>query len=157
LVFVYLFGFWHAVMATLASTDQEAPLRAKRASAPSKKLTDTSNTARPELSAHSEAIALKRAEDAKRLAAQALADSESDQQLEQEQNPTPSGTESLSVNVAKRSRNQSNPSSDAEDNSSNTESVPEKPKSQCYTLILYYTTEINFLLQKKSLAKNQKP
>jgi hypothetical protein len=117
----------------MATSTQEAPsLRAKRAPAPSKKLTDTSNTARPELSAHSAAIALKRAEDAQRLA---------DQQQLEEQNSTPSGPESeslsLSVNAetvrsvspAKRPRDESKAlSSDAEDNSS--ASVLEKPKSR---------------------------
>ena len=48
---------------------------------------DTSNTTRPELSAHSEAIALKWAEDAKRMA---------DQQQLEEQNSAPSGAQSLS-------------------------------------------------------------
>ena len=87
--------------------------------------------ARPELSAHSEAIALKRAEDAKRLA---------DQQQLEEQNSTPSGAQSLSfsqaVNVravtpAKRSRDEPKAlSSDAEDNSGSSISVLEKPKSR---------------------------
>ncbi|KAG1895148.1 uncharacterized protein F5891DRAFT_984471 [Suillus fuscotomentosus] len=51
-------------------TDQEPPLRSKHAPAPSKKLTGASNTATPEISAHSEAVALKRAEDAKRASEQ---------------------------------------------------------------------------------------
>ena len=118
-------------MATSTNTQEAPSLRAKRAPAPSKKLTDTSNTARPELSAHSEAIALKRAEDAKRLA---------DQQQLEEQNSTPSGAQSLSfsqaVNVravtpAKRSRDEPKAlSSDAEDNSGSSISVLEKPKSR---------------------------
>jgi len=48
--------------------DREAFVRPKRVPAPSKKLTDASNSATPELSAHLEAVAFKRAEDAKRLA-----------------------------------------------------------------------------------------
>ena len=124
-------------MATSTKSNQDVPpaVRAKRAPAPSKKLTDTLNTATPQLSAHSEAIALKRAEDAKRLA---------DQQLELdhhgEQDLTSSTGKSLSVTAeplrsvspAKRSRDESkdndNPPSDSENNSS-TSAAPEKPKS----------------------------
>jgi hypothetical protein len=117
-------------MATLSN--QEAPSRAKRAPAPSKKLTDTSNTATPELSAHSEAIALKRAEDAKRLA----------DQIFREQNSasstlsaiTQADSEALQiVSPAKRSRNkyndEFNPSLDVENDSTSSAS-PEKPKSK---------------------------
>ena len=123
-------------MATSTKFDQEAPLRTKRAPAPSKKLTDTSNTATPQLSAHSEAIALKRAEDAKRLADQQHA-----ALCASEQDPTPSKSLSVtgrltaenlrSISPAKRSRHESsnddNPS-DPENNSS-TLIAPEKPKS----------------------------
>ena len=117
-------------MATLSN--QEAPLRAKRAPAPSKKLTDTSNTATPELSAHSEAIALKRAEDAKHLANQNF----------HEQNSTSSTLSAITqadsealqiVSLAKRSRNnyneRFNPSLDVENDSTSSAS-PEKPKSK---------------------------
>jgi hypothetical protein len=52
-------------MATSGSKMQEG--RTKRALVPSHKLTDSSNSAIPELSTHATAIALKRAEEARRL------------------------------------------------------------------------------------------
>ena len=54
-------------MATSRSTDPEASTRSKRAPVPSHKLTDASNSATPELSAHATAVALKRAEEAQRV------------------------------------------------------------------------------------------
>lgn len=106
------------------SADQEAPLRAKRAPVPSKRLTDTSNTATPELSAHFEAIALKRAEDAKRLV---------EQQLEQDSLSVTAETP-CSVSPAKRARTESeaelsNQSSNA-GNDSDGSAAPKKPKSK---------------------------
>jgi hypothetical protein len=124
------------IMATSTKKFQEAPLRAKRAPAPSKKLTDTSNTATPQLSAHSEAIALKRAEDAKRLADQQRAALRAS-----EQDPTPSESLSVtggltaenlrSISPAKRSRDESNNDNNPSDseNKSSTSVGPEKPKS----------------------------
>ena len=137
-------------------SDQEAPLRAKHAPAPSKKLTDTFNTATPEISAHSEAIALKRAKDAnlKHLA---------DQQREQDSTPSESLTITpgtlCSVSPAKRSRDESkaddNPSSDPENNSS-TSAALEKPKSSTthylYTIILL--TRKLFPTEKRSHKKS---
>ena len=118
-------------MATLSN--QEAPPCAKHAPTPSKKLTDTSNTATPELSAHSEAIALKRAEDAKRLADQNFC----------EQNSTSStlsaitqaDSEALQIVSLKKKRSRNNyndrfnPSLDVENDATSSAS-PEKPKSK---------------------------
>lgn len=106
------------------SADQEASSRAKRAPVPSKKLTDTSNTATPELSAHSEAIALKRAEDAKRLA----------EKQRQQGSLSVTAETPHSVSPAKRARTESegelsNQSSNAGDDSDGS-AVPKKPKSK---------------------------
>ncbi|KAJ8596428.1 hypothetical protein M405DRAFT_856488 [Rhizopogon salebrosus TDB-379] len=90
----------------LNPVDQETSAWPKRVPAPSKRLTDTSNSATPELSAHLEAIALKRAEDAKRLAKDAR--------------PVPQGD--------KRSRNADSSGTSEDDTDHST--VPKPPKKK---------------------------
>ena len=51
----------------MATSRSEASTRSKRAPVPSHKLTDASNSATPELTAHAAAIALKRAVEAQHL------------------------------------------------------------------------------------------
>jgi len=95
---------------SLNPVDQEALVWPKRVPAPSKRLTDASNSATPELSAHLEAIALKRAEDAKCFTA-------------------PVTSSSHSVTPAKRSQNtDSSGSGDDTDHSA----APKPPKSKYY-------------------------
>ena len=102
------------------------------APAPSKKLTDTSNTATPELSAHSEAIALKRAEDAKRIADQIFREQNSSSALSA---ITQADSETVQIVLpAKQSRDESNPSLDVENDSTSSAS-PEKPKSELRVLL----------------------
>src|ERR1700709_933596 len=107
----------------LNPVDQETSVRPKRVPAPSKRLTDTSNSTTPELSAHLEAIALKRAEDAKCLVKDAR--------------PAPTAptitsatSSSHSVSPTKRSRNADSSGTSEDDTDHST--VPKPPKSRCY-------------------------
>jgi len=130
---------------------EEVPVRAKRHPAPSKRLTDASNSATPELSAHLEAIAIKRAEDARRLAQDAGRQVSEQQGLAQQ---TAVLATSRSASSAKRSRNTTaeanlDQSVNSDDYSDCSTSL-KRPKSKQYSNIDYDFTALIIHTVRKS-------
>ncbi|KAG2110786.1 hypothetical protein DEU56DRAFT_762278 [Suillus clintonianus] len=110
--------------------------------APSKRLTDASNSATPELSAHLEAIALKRAEDAKRLA--------------EDTTTAPDTSSSHFVTPAKRSQN-TDSSSSGDDTDCSAAPKPPKKKSHSSQSVIISSDSEESRAAPATAKKNKAP
>ncbi|KAG1742360.1 uncharacterized protein EDB91DRAFT_1081524 [Suillus paluster] len=134
--------------------DNEASVWPKRVPAPSKRLTDASNSATPELSTHLEAIALKRAEDAKRLAEDARPVS---QGLTTASTTPPATSSSHSVTPAKRSQNTDSSGSGDDTDCAAVPKPPKKKKSHRSQSVIISSDSEDSCAAPAKAKKNQAP
>ncbi|KAG1792343.1 uncharacterized protein HD556DRAFT_1482047 [Suillus plorans] len=136
-------GYTFTVMPPSLDADREALVRPKRVPAPSKRLTDASNSATPELSAHLEAIALKRAEDAKRLA--------------EDITTAPATSSSHFVTPTKRSQNTDSSGSGYDTDCSAAQKPPKKKKSHSSQSVIISSDSEDSRAAPATAKKNQAP
>ncbi|KAG1717803.1 hypothetical protein EDB19DRAFT_1839134 [Suillus lakei] len=118
-------------------------VRPKRVPTPFKRLTNASNPTTPELSAHLEAIALKRAEDAKRLA--------------EDTTTAPDTSSSHFVTPAKRSQNTDSSGSGDDTDCSAAPKPPKKKKSHSSQSVIISSDSEDSCAAPATAKKNQAP